>query len=125
MFDLKSSWILDPGKLDPSPFGRSPGVTIPMSLGHLHKMILAPWPLCGRKATANWADLREDGMINSAPFFWPMVGPLGPAADPGSLGTGCGSKKHRLHQKSVPETKYKARSWVLSVFGAGRKKIQR
>ena len=27
-----------------------------------------------------WADLREDDMINPAPGFWPIFGPLGPTA---------------------------------------------
>ncbi len=40
-----------------------------------------------------WADLREDKMINPAPDFWPIFGPLGPTAGPGSLGTGIGSQK--------------------------------
>ena len=31
-------------------------------------------------------------MINPAPGFWPILGPLGPTASPGSLGTGSGSK---------------------------------
>ncbi len=33
-----------------------------------------------------WADLREDKMLNPAPGFVPIFGPLGPAADPGALG---------------------------------------
>ncbi len=31
-------------------------------------------------------------MINPAPGFWPIFSPVGPAAGPGSLGTGSGSK---------------------------------
>ncbi len=37
------------------------------------------------------ADLREDKIIDPAPGFWPMLGPLGPTAGPGSLGTGSSS----------------------------------
>ncbi len=64
-------------------------------------------------------------MINPASGFWPIFGPLGPTAGPGSLRTGSGSKKQRrLRQKSAPEINDLARSWVLCVFGAGRKKIR-
>ncbi len=42
--------------------------------------------------TTYWADLREDKMINPAPGFRPIVGPLGPTAGPGTFGTGSGSK---------------------------------
>ncbi len=35
----------------------------------------------------HWADLREDNMINPAPDFWPIFGPLGPTAGPGNPGT--------------------------------------
>ncbi len=38
------------------------------------------------------AILREDEMIKPAPGFWPSFGPLEPAAGPGSLGRGSGSK---------------------------------
>ena len=37
------------------------------------------------------ADLREDKMINPAPDFVQMFGPLGPTAGPGSPGKGPGS----------------------------------
>ncbi len=33
---------------------------------------------------STWADLREDTMINPALAFWPIFGPLGPTAGPGS-----------------------------------------
>jgi hypothetical protein len=31
-------------------------------------------------------------MLNPAPGFWPIFGPLGPTAGPGSFGNGPGSK---------------------------------
>ncbi len=37
-----------------------------------------------------WAVLGEDKLINLAPMFSPIFGPLWPAAGPGSLGTGSG-----------------------------------
>ena len=42
---------------------------------------------------------REDKMINPAPGFWKIPGPLGPTAGPGSLGTGSGSKYNAGYQK--------------------------
>ncbi len=56
-------------------------------------------------------------MINPAPGFWSIFGPLGPTAGPGS-------EIVQVAPKSAPETNSKARSWVLWVFGAGRKKIK-
>ncbi len=41
-------------------------------------------------------------MINLAPGFWPMFGPLGPTASPGSLGTGSGSKNSAGCTKNLP-----------------------
>ena len=38
----------------------------------------------------SWAG--EDHMINPAPGFWQIFGPLGPTAGPGILGNGPGSK---------------------------------
>ncbi len=49
-----------------------------------------------------WADLREDKMINPAPGFWPIFGPLKPAAGPGSHGTGSGSKDNAGCVKNQP-----------------------
>ncbi len=37
-------------------------------------------------------DLREDKMINPAPGFWPISGPIGPTAGPGRAGNGPGSE---------------------------------
>ena len=74
---------------------------------------------------ADWADLTEDKVINPAPGFWPIFGPLGPTAGPGSLGTGSGSKD------GAGCTKHQARKQIICsirghrVFGAGRKKITR
>ncbi len=39
-----------------------------------------------------WTDLREDQIINPAPGFEPIFGPLGPTAGPGSSGNGPGSE---------------------------------
>ncbi len=39
-------------------------------------------------------------MINPAPGFWPIFGPLGPTAGPGSPGTGFGSKSRAGCAKS-------------------------
>ncbi len=39
-----------------------------------------------------WAEFREDKMITPAPSFWPIFGPLGPTAGPGSSGNGPGLK---------------------------------
>ncbi len=66
-----------PGRLPGSTGGRSfggPRADLREVLGH------------------NWADLREDKMINPAPGFWRIFGPLGPTAGPGSPGNGPGSK---------------------------------
>ncbi len=38
------------------------------------------------------AEPRENQLINPAPGFWPIFGPLGPTAGPGSPGKGPGSK---------------------------------
>ncbi len=65
-----------------------------------------------------WADLRQDKMTNPAPGL-----PHGGLREPWD---GLRLEKEcRLHQTSVPEANYQARSWVLCVFGAGRKKIKR
>ncbi len=47
-----------------------------------------------------WADLRGDKMINPAPGFWPIFGPLGPTAGPGNgpgskIGAGCTKNQPR------------------------------
>ncbi len=63
-------------------------------------------------------------MINPAPVFLPIFGPLGPSVGPGSLGTGSGSQKYcRLRPRSAPGASSKARAWVRCVFGADRKQI--
>ncbi len=49
-----------------------------------------------------WAELREDKMINPAPGFRPIFGPLGPTAGPGSLGTGSGSTIVQVAPKISP-----------------------
>ncbi len=41
-------------------------------------------------------------MINLPPGFWPIFGPLGPTAGPGSLGTGSGSKHSAGTCKNQP-----------------------
>ncbi len=41
-------------------------------------------------------------MMNPAPCFWPIVGPWGPTAGPGSLGTGSGSKNSSDCTKNQP-----------------------
>ncbi len=74
----------------------------------------------------DWADLRENQMINPAPGFWPIFGPLGPAAGPGSPGSGPVSQKQcRLHQNSEPKTNSKSHSWVLCACGTDRYRIER
>ncbi len=53
----------------------------------------ANWPGIRNNHRATWscwADLREDKMINPAADFWPIFGPLGPMAGPGSPWTGSG-----------------------------------
>jgi hypothetical protein len=50
----------------------------------------------------DWADLREDKMINPAPGFWPILGPLGPTASPGSHGIGHGLKNSADYTKNQP-----------------------
>ncbi len=40
-----------------------------------------------RCIAGNWADLKEDRMINPARCFGPIFGPLGPTAGPGNPGT--------------------------------------
>ncbi len=51
--------------------------------------VLGKWPahpswghrfLCLLGDLWTWAGLREDKMINPAPGFWPILGPLGPTA---------------------------------------------
>ncbi len=49
-----------------------------------------------------WADRREDKMINPASGFWPIFGPLGRTAGPGSPGNGSGSKKSAGCTKHQP-----------------------
>ena len=49
-----------------------------------------------------WVDLKDDKMINPAPGCWPIFGPLGPTAGPGSLGTGSGSKNSAGCTKDQP-----------------------
>ena len=49
-----------------------------------------------------WADLREDKMIDPAPGFWPIFGPLGPTAGPESPGNGPGSTKNAGCAKIQP-----------------------
>ena len=41
-------------------------------------------------------------MINPAPGFWPIFGPLGPTAGPGSPGNGPGSKNSGGCTKNQP-----------------------
>jgi hypothetical protein len=41
-------------------------------------------------------------MINLAPDFWPIFGPLGPTVGPGSLGTGLASKNIVGRTKNQP-----------------------
>ena len=41
-------------------------------------------------------------MINPAPGFWPIFGPLGPTAGPGSPGNGPGSKNSAAYTKTQP-----------------------
>ncbi len=50
----------------------------------------------------NWADLREDTMIDLATGFWPNFGPLGPTAGPGSPGNGPGSENSAGCAKNQP-----------------------
>ncbi len=69
-------------------------------------------------AQLNWADLRNDKMTNPAPGLWPIL-VLGPTAGQPRIDKQC-----RLHQKSAPEANSKPRSWMLVVFGAGRKKTK-
>ncbi len=40
----------------------------------------------------DWADLREDEIINPAPGVWQIFGPPAPTAGPGNPGNGPGSK---------------------------------
>ncbi len=55
-------------------------------------------------------------MINPAPDFWPIFGPLGPTASPGN---GPGS------ENSAGCTNCKYHSWALCVFGTDHKKIKK
>ena len=65
-------------------------------------------------------------MINLAPGFRSIFGPLGPTAGPGSPGNGPGSKHIAVcPNNQPPETKFKARPGALCVFGTDRKKINR
>ncbi len=48
------------------------------------------------------ADLREDKMINPAPGFWPIFGPLGPTAGPGNPRNSPGSKNSAGCTKNQP-----------------------
>ncbi len=67
----------------------------------------------------------EDKMINPAPGFWPIFGPHGAHGGPRELRERPRLEQYcRLHQKSAPEINSKSHSWVLCVFGAGRKTIQ-
>ncbi len=56
----------------------------------------------GRLFFCGWAELREDKMINPAPDFWPIFGPLRPTAGPGSPGIGPCSKKSAGCAKNQP-----------------------
>jgi hypothetical protein len=77
-----------------------------------------PWMWIG------WANLREDKMINPAPFFADFR-PLGAHGGPREPWDGLGLERYcALHQKSAPEASSKACSWVLCACGAGRKQIQ-
>ncbi len=49
-----------------------------------------------------WADLGEDSMINPAPGFWPIFGPLGPTAGPGSPGKGTGLENSAVCATNQP-----------------------
>ncbi len=53
-------------------------------------------------AAVPWADLREDKIINPAPGVWPIFGPLGHTAGPGSSGYGPGSKNSAGCTKNQP-----------------------
>ncbi len=64
----------------------------------------------------NWADLGEDKMIDPAPGFWPIFGPLRPPAGSGSPGNGPGSKIVRVAPKSTPETNSKPAATISGGF---------
>ncbi len=52
----------------------------------------------------DWADFREDNMINPAFGFRPIFGPLGPTAGPGSPGPG--SKIVQVAPKITPRDQF-------------------
>ncbi len=54
------------------------------------------------KSAVVCVDLREDKMINPAQGFWPIFGPLGPTAGPGSPGNGRGSTNSAGCNKNQP-----------------------
>ncbi len=88
-----------------------PGDAVTISGGTSHKAGDFP----------NWADLREDKMINR-PGFLADFRPFGAHGGPrGPWGGFRLEEWCRLRQKSALETDSMARSWVLCVFGAGRK----
>ncbi len=73
----------------------------------MHRPRPGPAPYARRKRQRTqlhpgWADLREDKIINPAPGFWPIFGPLGPTAGPGSPGNGPGSKNSAGCTKNQP-----------------------
>ena len=68
---------------------------------------------------------REDKNDKSGTVCLPDFRPLGAHGGPREPWDGLRLGKCRLHQKSAPETNSKARSLVLCVVGAGRKKIKR
>ena len=62
-------------------------------------------------------------MINLAPGFWPIFGPLGPTGGPREPRERPRLEKWcRLHQKSTPETNSKSHSRALCACGTNRKK---
>jgi hypothetical protein len=62
-------------------------------------------------------------MINPAPGFWPIFGPLGPTAGPGSPGNGPGSKNNAVCSKNQPRRQSKNLIRGHFVFlGTDRKK---
>ncbi len=81
---------------------------------------LHPQALAGGQATRPYnavglladGSLRGDKMINLAPDFWPIFGPLRPTAGPGSPGKGPGSKH------SAGFTKHQLRRPILSPIRA-------
>ncbi len=94
--EITIKWIQEQPRGRPCSGSRPKSTSVPLSellRGRLWR-VSAPGPPFGCRCPSRglWADPRED-KINPAPGFWQILGPVGPTAGPGSLGTGSGLKK--------------------------------